>query len=43
MRAPESIEVSVDDLITGKGKLKLNADDMDNINFIVMEAELLKR
>jgi hypothetical protein len=33
----------VDDLITVKGKLKLNADDMDHINFIVVDAELLKR
>jgi hypothetical protein len=33
----------VDDLITVKGKLKLNADDMDHINFIVIDAELLKR
>ncbi|HTF21155.1 MAG TPA: hypothetical protein VK658_23930 [Chryseolinea sp.] len=32
----------VDDLITVKGKLKLNSDDMDHINFIVVDAELLK-
>lgn len=33
----------VDDLITVKGKLKLNAEDMDHINFILVDAELLKR
>jgi len=33
----------VDDLVTVKGKLKLNADDMDHINFIMTDAELLKR
>ena len=33
----------MDDLITVKGKLKLNSDDMDHINFIVVDAELVKR
>ena len=33
----------VDDLITVKGKLKLNADDMEHVNFILVDAELLKR
>jgi len=33
----------VDDLITVKGKLKLNTDDMDHVNFILVDAELLKR
>lgn len=33
----------VDDLITVKGKLKLNADNMDHINFIVTDAVLVKR
>lgn len=33
----------VDDLITVKGKLKLNADNMDHINFILTDAVLVKR
>ena len=32
----------VDDLITVKGKLKLNADDLDHINFILIDAVLVK-
>ena len=32
----------VDDLITVKGKLKLNADDPDHVNFILVEAVLVK-
>ncbi len=32
----------VDDLITVKGKLKLNADDIDHVNFILVEAVLVK-
>ena len=39
---PQS-KFSVDDLVTVKGKLKLNTDDMDHINFIVTDATLLKR
>jgi len=31
----------VDDLITVKGKLKLNSDDLDHINFIITDAVLL--
>ncbi|HEU5147034.1 MAG TPA: hypothetical protein VFT90_09975 [Chryseosolibacter sp.] len=31
----------VDDLITVKGKLKLNADDLDHINFILVDAVLV--
>lgn len=31
----------VDDLITVKGKLKLNSDDLDHINFILVEAVLV--
>ena len=31
----------VDDLITVKGKLKLNADDLDHINFILTDAVLV--
>lgn len=50
---PESIaEVSfakspgkfkIDDLITVKGKLKLNANDVDHVNFILTDAVLIKR
>lgn len=32
----------VDDLITVKGKLKLNSDDLDHINFILTDAVLVK-
>jgi hypothetical protein len=32
----------VDDLITVKGKLKLNADDLEHVNFILDQAELIK-
>lgn len=31
----------VDDLITVRGKLKLNADDLDHINFILTDAVLV--
>ena len=31
----------VDDLITVKGKLKLNSDDLDHINFILTDAVLI--
>lgn len=40
-RAQSKFEV--DELITVKGKLKLNSDDMDHINFILVDAVLLKR
>src|SRR5687768_16095833 len=33
----------VDDLITVKGKLKLNADDLDHVNFILTEAVLVSK
>ena len=33
----------VDDLITVKGKLKLNADNLDHVNFILTEAELVSK
>lgn len=39
---PQS-KFQVDDLITVKGKLKLNTDDMDHINFIIDDAVLVKR
>jgi hypothetical protein len=32
----------VDDLITVKGKLKLNTEDLEHVNFILDEAELIK-
>lgn len=32
----------VDDLITVKGKLKLNADDVDHVNFILTDAVLVE-
>jgi hypothetical protein len=38
---PQS-KFTVDDLVMVKGKLKLNAEDMDHINFIVSEATLIK-
>ncbi|MCK6618784.1 MAG: hypothetical protein L6Q51_14190 [Cyclobacteriaceae bacterium] len=33
----------VDDLITVRGKLKLNSDDIDHVNFILTEAVLVKK
>ena len=33
----------VDDLITVKGKLKLNTDDVDHVNFILTEAVLVSK
>jgi hypothetical protein len=33
----------VDDLITVKGKLKLNADDIEHVNFIILDAALIKK
>ena len=33
----------VDDLITVKGKLKLNANDVDHVNFILVDAVLVKK
>ena len=41
--AKSQSKFSVDDLITVKGKLKLNADDMEHINFIITDATLIKR
>lgn len=32
----------VDDLVTVKGKLKLNADNVDHVNFILTDAVLVK-
>ncbi|HOX84006.1 MAG TPA: hypothetical protein PLJ60_03775 [Chryseolinea sp.] len=33
----------IDDLVTVKGKLKLNTDDMDHVNFILTDAVLIKK
>ena len=33
----------VDDLITVKGKLKLNAEDIDHVNFILTDAVLISK
>lgn len=33
----------VDDLITVKGKLKLNADDVDHVNFILKDAVIVNK
>jgi hypothetical protein len=33
----------VDDLITVKGKLKLNSDDLDHVNFILTQAVLISK
>ena len=33
----------VDDLITVKGKLKLNADDMEHMNFILIDASVVSK
>lgn len=34
---------SNDDLVTVKGKLRLNADDIEHMNFIVTEASVVKK
>lgn len=41
--AKDPSKFSVDDLITVKGKLKLNADDLDHINFILEKAILVSK
>ncbi|HEY3403423.1 MAG TPA: hypothetical protein VGK59_08560 [Ohtaekwangia sp.] len=40
--AKEQTKFQVDDLITVKGKLKLNADNIDHVNFILTDAVLIK-
>lgn len=40
-KAPAKFQV--DDLITVKGKLKLNADNIDHVNFILNEAVLVSK
>jgi hypothetical protein len=39
----ETPKFEVDDLITVKGKLKLNTDDMEHVNFILTDATLLSK
>ena len=39
---PQS-KFQVDDLIMVKGKLKLNVDDMDHVNFILVDAVLISK
>ena len=41
--AKQTSKFSVDDLITVKGKLKLNTDDMDHVNFIIDQAVLVSK
>jgi hypothetical protein len=38
-----STKFDVDDLITVKGKLKLNTDNLDHVNFILDQATLIKK
>jgi hypothetical protein len=33
----------VDDVVTVKGKLKLNSDDLDHMNFILVQAEVIRK
>lgn len=33
----------VDDVVTVKGKLKLNADDVDHVNFMLVDAVVVKK
>jgi hypothetical protein len=41
--AKQPAKFQVDDLITVKGKLKLNAEDLDHVNFILEDATLVSR
>ncbi len=36
-------KLQIDDLVTVKGKLKLNTDDMDHVNFILTDAILISK
>lgn len=38
-----STKFQVDDFITIKGKLKLNTDDVEHVNFIITDAVLVKK
>jgi hypothetical protein len=37
------MKFQVDDLITVKGKLKLNAEDIEHVNFILKDAVLVSK
>lgn len=39
----QSLKFQVDDLLTVKGKLKLNTDDVDHMNFIITDAVIVKK
>lgn len=41
--AKQQSKFQVDDLITVKGKLKLNIDDVDHVNFILDQSVLIKK
>jgi hypothetical protein len=41
--AKEQRKFQMDDLITVKGKLKLNTDNLDHMNFILTDAELVSK
>ncbi|MBL0744982.1 hypothetical protein JI741_27375 [Chryseolinea sp. Jin1] len=41
--AKQPAKFQVDDLITIKGKLRLNTDNMDHVNFILDQAVLVKK
>jgi hypothetical protein len=38
-----ALKFQVDDLITIKGKLKLNTNDIDHVNFLINDAVLVKK
>lgn len=38
-----SLKFHVDDVVTVKGKLKLNTDDIDHMNFIITDAVIVKK
>lgn len=35
-------KIKTDEIVTIKGKLKLNADDIEELNFILLDAEIVK-
>jgi len=41
--AKDQTKFQIDDLITVRGKLKLNADDLEHINFILTDAVLVSK
>jgi hypothetical protein len=41
--ARELPKFQIDDLVTVKGKLKLNIDDMDHVNFILTDAVVISK